>query len=730
VQLRADFSGGTALVDQGVGGITSGSYVSTAPLADTTTFTLTVTGPDEQSVSQTLEIQVVPAPRILELQADATTILEGTSAELTATFADGEAQWLPDLGAVQSGVPLSTGPLQTTTEYLLTVTNAAGASIEQPLQIVVVPPPEVLSFESAASPIPSGASTELTAVFSAGTGVIEGAIGPVESGVAVSTGPLLANQRYTLTVSGFAGSVASASTVVAVLGNCGDALWTDDETDVDCGGSCGPCADGLRCVESEDCSSGSCEQGVCQPLLVSEWKLDEASGDVALDSAGGNPAQLNGAHWVQGIDCIHGSCLYLDGGDFLQVAAPLGLPLGNEVRSVELWAKPEVDLVSRTESSLFQYGNTANSQMFGLITSANNPGHPYFFGYNADLSGGPLLLAGRWYHLAVTYDGTTLRMYVDGALVSSAAIALSTQLSPDGLTLGLRPPGTTWTGFLDEVRLYRSVLSPGLIAAHADVMQVPRCNNGIQDLDETLVDCGPNCPCDLGRSCGVAADCASGDCVDGLCTLPVDCKSALALEPARVSGRYFLDPDGSGPGMPFGAYCDMTTHGGGFTLCYSESDAIVHVSSEVWSPVSAGTPGYRSDCRNIPFTEVLYRNEDTGEAAWFTRNQPGTLTLAGLGYDSAGITAGTFTGGGVADTSYDYQLNVCDSSWMWVGLMMSGKTSCSKACSNWCGDLLSDYYRTDGDDDRYASTQTYDGTAFRENGARSVSVKTLTVGLR
>jgi hypothetical protein len=31
--------------------------------------------------------------------------------------------------------------------------------------------------------------------------------------------------------------------------------------------------------------------------------------------------------------------------------------------------------------------------------------------------------------------------------------------------------------------------------------------------------------------------------------------------------------------------------------------------------------------------------------------------------------------GGVASAAYKYQLNVCDTAWMWTGLMMTGYTS-------------------------------------------------------
>jgi hypothetical protein len=46
---------------------------------------------------------------------------------------------------------------------------------------------------------------------------------------------------------------------------CNDAVQNQDETDVDCGGVCGPtCADGQACSVNEDCLGGDCQGGVCQ----------------------------------------------------------------------------------------------------------------------------------------------------------------------------------------------------------------------------------------------------------------------------------------------------------------------------------------------------------------------------------------------------------------------------------------------------------------------------------
>ncbi len=76
----------------------------------------------------------------------------------------------------------------------------------------------------------------------------------------------------------------------------------------------------------------------------------------------------------------------------------------------------------------------------------------------------------RWHHLAMTYDGATLVVYLDGAAVGSKAVGRPRSPGSGPLVIGGRPDGFA-TGFfrgaVDEVRLYRRALSAGEIAARA-----------------------------------------------------------------------------------------------------------------------------------------------------------------------------------------------------------------------------------------------------------------------
>lgn len=50
--------------------------------------------------------------------------------------------------------------------------------------------------------------------------------------------------------------------------HCGNAISDGDETDVDCGGSCAPCALGKQCKDSADCESTECGGNQTQPTCI------------------------------------------------------------------------------------------------------------------------------------------------------------------------------------------------------------------------------------------------------------------------------------------------------------------------------------------------------------------------------------------------------------------------------------------------------------------------------
>jgi hypothetical protein len=76
------------------------------------------------------------------------------------------------------------------------------------------------------------------------------------------------------------------------------------------------------------------------------------------------------------------------------------------------------------------------------------------------------LPASTWVHIAGTYDGTALRIYVNGALNATKAVTGATCANAEPLAIGAKnrttPPATTeayMDGRIDDVRVYNRALS-------------------------------------------------------------------------------------------------------------------------------------------------------------------------------------------------------------------------------------------------------------------------------
>lgn len=148
-----------------------------------------------------------------------------------------------------------------------------------------------------------------------------------------------------------------------------------------------------------------------------------------------------------------GNGLNFDGvNDEMVVTSPSNLPLGNSPRTIEAWVNP-----STAGTVLFGWGTqtTRGMSMIGTGTS----GIIYFWGQGADTPSNGTLTLGTWNHIAFTYDGTTVTIYINGVFDTSLQRNLNTHASD--LTFS-RQPISWWpeyNGALDEVRIWDIALT-------------------------------------------------------------------------------------------------------------------------------------------------------------------------------------------------------------------------------------------------------------------------------
>src|SRR5262245_53362256 len=89
--------------------------------------------------------------------------------------------------------------------------------------------------------------------------------------------------------------------------NCSNGTKAADETDVDCGGSCGGCSTGKGCMKAADCQSFFCTNGKCDPPSCTDGMKNGDESD--LDCGGMTcPSCPEGKACRSGLDCLSNTC--------------------------------------------------------------------------------------------------------------------------------------------------------------------------------------------------------------------------------------------------------------------------------------------------------------------------------------------------------------------------------------------------------------------------------------
>jgi hypothetical protein len=200
--------------------------------------------------------------------------------------------------------------------------------------------------------------------------------------------------------------------------------------------------------------------------LVAAYGFEQTSGTSVTDSSGkGSTGTLSGATWVA--DGKSGRALSFDGvNDIVTVPDSNLLDLAPGM-TLEAWVKPTT--VSGWRTVMLK---ERPSQLAYALYATGDNGRPLvetFTGASREARGTAALPVGTWTHLAATYDKSTLKLYVNGTLVSSTAFTGTLFNSTGALRIG---GNTVWGeyfgGLIDDVRVYERALSAAEIAADKD----------------------------------------------------------------------------------------------------------------------------------------------------------------------------------------------------------------------------------------------------------------------
>ena len=195
--------------------------------------------------------------------------------------------------------------------------------------------------------------------------------------------------------------------------------------------------------------------------LVAAYGFEEGVGTTLFDLSGNSNTGVlkNGPTWVT--TGRYGKALKFDGvDDYVSITDDNSLDLTSGM-TLEAWVYPitsmsgwETILLKQQRSGLIYslYANGDENVPYSYITS-NGTEH--------GVGGGNTLPLNTWTHLAATYDGLAIKLFINGVLVNSLIYTGAIQTSNQALSIG---GNTVWadesfSGLIDEIRIYNRALT-------------------------------------------------------------------------------------------------------------------------------------------------------------------------------------------------------------------------------------------------------------------------------
>lgn len=208
------------------------------------------------------------------------------------------------------------------------------------------------------------------------------------------------------------------------------------------------------------------------------WRLDETSGTSAADASGNSrngtysgSYSLNQTAALEATSTNPGKSIYTPGNGGASLAAA-GLPTITTYLSAEAWIKPDDVTGTKTILSRLNFDQAASTTHWSWSLHLNGSKLETTIysttGVTTTLQASPSLTDATWYHVAMTYDGETLKLYINGILYAAQPLALilATAASAD-FKVGLNSDSTkSFKGYIDEAAFYDYPMSNHQVMAH------------------------------------------------------------------------------------------------------------------------------------------------------------------------------------------------------------------------------------------------------------------------
>jgi hypothetical protein len=229
-------------------------------------------------------------------------------------------------------------------------------------------------------------------------------------------------------------------------------------------------------------SSSALASSHCIPApvdLVSWWPGDGNANDMADGNSG---ILMNGAGFADGKVA---SAFSLDGvDDFVTVPDAANLDVTGQI-TIDAWVKPSrshlgpiVDKWGANDG----YSLTFRGDMGGVVQGriGTRTGFPV-------VNSNRPIPVNQFSHVAMTYDGHTLRIFVNGVLAGTKSIIASIASNDEGLRIGRNKPTARFkyffAGLIDEVEIFNRALSEEEIKAIYDAGSAGKCKSTSVEID-------------------------------------------------------------------------------------------------------------------------------------------------------------------------------------------------------------------------------------------------------
>jgi hypothetical protein len=189
--------------------------------------------------------------------------------------------------------------------------------------------------------------------------------------------------------------------------------------------------------------------------LIGDWKLNQTSGTTATDTTpfGRNGTLTGSANWST--DCGGTGVFDFDGSAHVFTIANATDFQPTTMLAAAAWIKGDAWGSGSSANAILRKGDT-NPNNYALQVADGRVELLLDGNDSAGIRGNTVLATGQWYHVAATWDGSTVKIYVNGQLDNGSGTARTGTIGADTrpLYLGGRAGADYFNGMIRDIRFY------------------------------------------------------------------------------------------------------------------------------------------------------------------------------------------------------------------------------------------------------------------------------------